>query len=245
MDNREGEPPEATLMTFAQDIHFQLKRKLTCREEFALFAEIQRLRDLKDDSGRIEKALSVVIHQYWHWATHLVSQVMWSGTASTNEMVSIACEALLKTASRFDPTCGVRFCTYSRHRILGLARSRAMQEHRRRGHLLPLLEDSTPEESKFNHEAIQFRAVIQAQRDYDKTEPHSLPDSVDHKLKLERIQEQMKRFTPLTQQLLEGYYFRGDTLRALAARTGVSHETVRKRIQKATKALKQLNQQEE
>ena len=207
--------------------------KLTREEEVELFKLVAQLHQTGPSSA-LKVQLSKVLSQYHHWATYLVNRIAW-GVLDEDEAASIASEALMRSAIKFNPETGTRFCTYARHRINGMARSRSMREHalmRRQW----AYRETIVDEDKFNHDSIQ----VVPHRQHLLSSPDCTED-VDRKLKLDAIREKLGSFPELTRVLVEGYYFKGEPLRVLASKHGVCHETARQKIQKAIEELKELN----
>lgn len=207
--------------------------KLTREEEVELFKVVASLHRL-GQSADLKVQLSKVLSQYHHWATYLVNRVAW-GVLDEDEVASLASEALMRSAIKFDPENGTRFCTYARHRINGMARSRSMREHALSKRMWAY-RDALVDDDKFNHDSIQ----VVPHRQFHLATP-DCTEAVDRKLKLDSIREKLSSFPELTRLLVEGYYFKGEPLRELASKHGVCHETARQKIQKAIKELKELN----
>jgi len=218
-----------------------LKRppKLTRNEEFELFTRLRRA--LEEDSDDTPELLERVILQYIHWATYITLRTAW-GLLDEDEAASMAAEALTRTAKKFRPDGKVRFCTYAKHRVHGMAMSYAIEERaRRRANCRPVdtLKDQDREPNKFNHDDIQHKRPRFSRGGLEQlVEASDIYDRVDVGLKSEVAKGLLGLLSDLERRLIVDHYVIGYSYRELARRYGKSHEKIRLIVRDAVSRIR-------
>jgi RNA polymerase sigma factor (sigma-70 family) len=172
--------------------------------------------------------MTEIYNQYIHWAAFLVSRgCRWS--VDRREVLSLACEVLMRTANQYDPESGIRFCSYARHRIEGVGRTQlAAKSWHNATHCSP--SDQCPDPAD-----IQYRSAI---KQPDEAVDDCI-DQVDANLRVELVRRYLKEIPPLTRRFILAYYS-GVTLRELGRKHNLSHERIRQLIGAALNQLRKI-----